>query len=288
MASSPRSDRLTPRALESSQGLGGAGSTWSASGWLFSPHPAPARAPAPSPPPPPPPPPGWALGTSRAASSPPRLPLARECVRRGGSRRRRGVCACLFEREQEGARASGPARERPGEDRRLGSPPRRARSRQPERVGQRLALTADGPSASPPAACRPPPPRAPSQPEPSRCSSSSASSLLAPLTGSLRGESAVYSGPVWNRKTILYLTERREKRRLLRVSKEDWSGCFSLVSYSVIKSLQPGQAPPPLLGCCKCKEPQSPLPEKKKGRNDGLDLWELFYIEDECLYDCRA
>jgi len=38
---------------------------------------------------------------------------------------------------------------------------------------------------------------------------------------------AVYSGPVWNRKTILYLTGRKEKRRLLRVSKEDWSGCFS-------------------------------------------------------------
>lgn len=38
---------------------------------------------------------------------------------------------------------------------------------------------------------------------------------------------AVYSGPVWNRKTILYLTGRREKRRLLRVSKEDWSNCFS-------------------------------------------------------------
>lgn len=212
-------------------------------------------------------------------------------MRRGGCRRRRGVCACLLAREQEGARASGPARERPGEARRLGSPPRRARSRQPERVGQRLALPADGPPAAPPAARRPPPPRAPAQPEPARCSSSSASSppraadrqpprgecryfafrIICRTPASLRSAQifscprplppekripllkqaeppkqkqqtkararraavhvlsflAVYSGPVWNGKTSLYLTGRRGKRRLLRVSKEDWSGCFS-------------------------------------------------------------
>ena len=74
--------------------------------------------------------------------------------------------------------ASGSKRERelPGDARRLGSRPRRAHTRRPERVGQRLALTAAGPPASPPAARRPPPPRAPSQPEPSGCSSPSASS----------------------------------------------------------------------------------------------------------------
>lgn len=56
------------------------------------------------------------------------------------------MCACVCEREEEGARASERVRERPGDARRLCSPPRRARARartrRPERVGQRLALTA--------------------------------------------------------------------------------------------------------------------------------------------------
>ncbi|XP_069917357.1 dapper homolog 3-like [Oryctolagus cuniculus] len=71
-----------------------------------------------------------------------------------------------------------------------------------------------------------PHPALPSQRARSSSASCSASSPRAALTACLGRESAVDSGPVWNRKTVISVG-RKGKGRLLEVSKEDWSGCLS-------------------------------------------------------------
>lgn len=138
-----------------------------------------------------------ALGASRAASSPPRLPpagarptplaaikwLVKEMqVSACGRAAAAGdvgcvpVCASETRRERQRASECGSGR--------LGSPPSRARTRRPERVGQRLALTEPrlllAVSAASPGSREPltglPHRALPSQPEPSRSSFSSSSS----------------------------------------------------------------------------------------------------------------